>query len=566
MKNFVKYLFFLGVFLIGMNTVKANSIKSIKMDIYLDKNGDAHITEIWEANLTEGTEGYRFYGNMGNSEIKDYSVKDESQNYEDTIYWDVNASFDDKAYKYGIHDTESVQELCFGISQYGSHTYTLSYTITGFVSQTEDADIVYWELIPSALAKLTNNVYIKIHADEKFSDDLDVWGYGNKGGLAYVYDGYIELSNDTLNSDDYMTVLIKFNKGTFSTQNILDNNFEHYYNMAEQGAEHYTEGNQSASNSEDAFAIILILTSFFLPLIIFFIQIHNNIKKYNNQRLYFMETGNSVPKDVPIFRDIPCNKDIYRAYWVACKYNLVKSKTDFLGVILLKWFAQDTIKIESKTVGTLFKKEETTIVFKYSTCKLDTELEEKLYGYMYRASRDGILESKEFEKWCKRNYNIILKWFDNVIEYETNKLIEEGKIIVTEQKKGLYKSKRHEVDSSMMEEAKQMKGLKNFFEEFENMTNKEAIEVKFWQEYLMYAQILGVAEKVAKQFKKLYPELFTDYSYNSILFVHSISYSGIQSAEKERRRVGSYSSGGGGFSSGGGGGGSFGSGGGGGFR
>lgn len=92
-----------------------------------------------------------------------------------------------------------------------------------------------------------------------------------------------------------------------------------------------------------------------------------------------------------------------------------------------------------------------------------------------------------------------------------------------------------------------------------------------WEYYLIYAQILGIAEKVAKQFKKLYPELIENteygYTYSDIIFINTISYRGMNMATSSMQRAQSYSSGGGGFSSGGGGGGSFGGGGGGGgFR
>ena len=92
-----------------------------------------------------------------------------------------------------------------------------------------------------------------------------------------------------------------------------------------------------------------------------------------------------------------------------------------------------------------------------------------------------------------------------------------------------------------------------------------------WEYYLIYAQILGIADKVAKQFKKLYPELIENneygYTYSDFIFIHAISHTGMTSAISSKSRAESYSSGGGGFSSGGGGGGSFGGGGGGGgFR
>ena len=45
---------------------------------------------------------------------------------------------------------------------------------------------------------------------------------------------------------------------------------------------------------------------------------------------------------------------------------------------------------------------------------------------MYEASKDGILESKEFEKWCSKHYTKILNWFNDVLDYENEKLIEAG--------------------------------------------------------------------------------------------------------------------------------------------
>ena len=83
----------------------------------------------------------------------------------------------------------------------------------------------------------------------------------------------------------------------------------------------------------------------------------------------------------------------------------------------------------------------------------------------------------------------------------------------------------------------------------------------------MYAQIFGIAERVAKEFKRLYPDIITDDYYNDVIFIHTISAKGVSAASTAKSRAESYSSGGGGFSSGGGGGGSFGGGGGGGgFR
>lgn len=142
--------------------------------------------------------------------------------------------------------------MCFGKSSYKKHTYTLTYKIKSFVSRVDDADIIYWNLLDS-MKPVPGNVEIVMHADEAFSDDLDVWGYGNYGGLAYVADGKIYLSNDSLSSSDYMVALVKFPLNTFNTTNTLDGNFDDYFKRAEEGADHYKESN------DDGFTIMMII-------------------------------------------------------------------------------------------------------------------------------------------------------------------------------------------------------------------------------------------------------------------------------------------------------------------
>lgn len=558
----IKYLLFLIIGLCFTNTVYANDIKSITMDIYVDNFGDAHIKEVWNANLFSGTEGYKPYYNMGNSKIINYQVSMNGRAFTTSSYWNVDASFESKKYRAGIHTISDGYELCFGISEYGNNTYTMEYTITGFVARVDDSDMIYWTLIPHDLSDKPKYVYIKIYSDFKYEDTLDVWGYGygNKKnqGYAYVYDGYIELTKDgELDSDEYMTVLVKFPKGTFNTANIIEKDFEHYYEMAEEGAVNYNKSN--FWNIIIVIITVLFNIIFYIAIAVIFVIAFSKGNTYGSKRLKFNKDAKKL-KDVPYFRDIPCNKDIFKAYWVACEYNLIRKQTDFLGAILLKWLKNGNI--ENTTVQSKFlKKEERAIKFiNYNNL---SELEQQLYGMMLNASIDGTLESNEFTSWCKKNYSKILTWFNTTIDDVTNIYIEEGVITKEKGKLGLSFHVSEKID----EQAKQMAGLKKFLNEFSNIKERESIEVNLWEEYLMYAQIFGIAEKVAKEFKKLYPDIITDDYYNDVIFIHHISYTGVQAASAAKSRAESYSSGGGGFSSSGGGGGSFGGGGGGGgFR
>lgn len=564
-----KILLFVLLLLGPIMVVDASSISNIDMDVFVDMYGNATITETWDAYIDQGTEGWHPYYNLGSSEITDLEVTMDGKEFTTVSDWNIDGSLSDKAYKAGIYYSSNDEvDICFGISDYGNHEYVIKYRISNFVSTIEDADMIYWNLFPNGFSAEPSNVYIRIYSDFRYEDTLDVWGYGKYGAPCYVYDGKIEMTSDgsRVTSDEYMTILVKFPKGTFQTSSVLDNNFNYYYDMAEDGAVNY---NDKTSWWEALIPIIVIIFNVLLFGIISALIVNSS----RNDKCSFGKTGNKVRKDVPVFRDIPCDKDIFYAYWVAHNYNLTKKKEDFLGAVLLKWIHDGNVRIEKITKDGVFKdKTYSNVIFSNRPDEKNT-YEVKLYDYMYQASEDGKLEQNEFKNWCNNNYSKILDWFDDVLYQETLDLVKLGKITYENGKTmKLFSYKYFNVAPSMMEVAEKMAGLKKFLKEFTLIKEREPIEVNLWNEYLMYAQIFGIAEEVADQFKKLYPEIITDmdnigYDYGDIIFIRSITADGIRSASTAKSRAESYSSGGGGFSSGGGGGGSFGGGGGGGgFR
>lgn len=572
LKFFLSFLFAFILFSL-FNKADANSISKISMDIFVDDNGDAHITEIWNCNVTQGTEVYHPYYNLGNSEIKDLTVSDGSNMYSTLSSWNTSGSLSNKAYKCGINKISNGVELCWGISEYGSHTYTVNYTITKFVSNLTDSQMIYWTLIPYDFSTSIGNMYIKIYSYFDFADTIDVWGYGNYGGTAYVYDGYIEMQSDgRLATDEYMTILVKFPSGTFNTNNTLNHDFQYYYDMAQEGSTAY---NSSSSDTANGILTFLAMLCSFLPIFIFVFALLLATKVGSS--FQYGPEGKSIPKDVDYFRDIPCNKDLFRAYYIGYQYGLLKNKTDILGAIILKWLKDGKIRIENRQTGTIFKKEDSVIILSdsassnASVLKSSDVKENELFSMLYIASKDGVLENKEFEKWCQKSYSKILSWFDNIIEREKKKLVEEGLITIEEKATWkVFKKKIYTATSALKEEALQLAGLKRFLVDYTLIKDREAVEVHLFEEYLIYAQMMGIAKQVAKQFKDLYPEVIEQScytSYDNIIFINMCAYHGISAANSAKARAESYSSGGGGFSSGGGGGGSFGGGGGGGgFR
>ena len=560
-----KIIFTLVLFLVP-SIILANEISNIDMNIYVDNNGTAHVTEEWTTKLNEGTEGYKPYYNLGTSEISNFKVSMNGTEYTYNSDYNINDSFNEKKYKNGFHYIDNGVELCFGITEYGKNTYTLSYDISNFVVNTSDGyQMIYWTLFPYDYNPSPERVYIKIYSDFKYADTLDVWGYGKYGAPTYVYDGYIEMdSESTVSSSEYMAILVKFPENTFTLDTTVDKTFQEYLDMANDGAVTYNESEETLFEKilNFIFAIIGLLVPFTTIFIIIKSAISNSYGYKNNKII--------DKKNTPLFRDIPCNKNIYYANTlVKLNKNIFNGykETNIFGSIILKWVKENKVVFKNGPSGK-FNKNTSSIDLTLNPT-FDNVLEKELFDIMYEASIDGILETKELEKWCNKNYTKFFNLFERINKVEIEKLKQDNHIYTRNSKEEC--KKKNVMDDTIYDDSTKLYGLKKFLEEFSKIDTREVLEVHIWDEYLMFAYIFGIADKVAKQLKNLYPEVLADpnnyVDLDTILYINYISNRSVNAASTAKSRAESYSSGGGGFSSGGGGGGSFGGGGGGGgFR
>ena len=556
MKKIYLIVFFFFFFMF-IGKVSANTIYSIDMNINIDKEGVANITEVWDVDGTDGTEWYKVMNGLGNSELSDFKVSmdDSPLTYKS---WNVDESLNDKKGYYGINYTSSGQELCFGKYDYNRHKFTLTYSLSNYVINTDDSQVLYWKFIDRLSSVDFKRFSVVVSSYYEFPDTLDVWGYGYKG-YAYVKDGKIYMSNEenTNMNNNYVVLLAKFPFGTFNTDNVREDyqTFNDVHNAAEEGSFDYDYGDNNFL--ED---FIIILLSFGLPILIvigsIFVSLRSGYGYKGNKKI--------IEKEVNMFRDIPCNKNIYYANALINLNGWNYKSTNIFGAIILKWIKENKIGFKNEVKG-VFNKETSSIDLTMNPT-FDNDNERQLFDIMYEASLDGYLEAKELEKWSKKHYSKFFSVFDKITDGEINKLNSDGHIYKRVNKEECKKKKV--MDDTIYEDSVKLLGLKKFLKEFSRINDKEAIEVHLWDEYLMFAYLFGIADKVAKQFKNLYPEIVKEmeqnnFDYNTFVFVNSLSNSSVSAASSARSAAESYSSGGGGFSSGGGGGGSFGGGGGG---
>lgn len=580
-KIFLNILVIMLIFILFPNKVNANTINKISMDIYIDNSGNAAVTEVWDTNLNKGTEGYKEFSNLNNSYISNFSVIDkDGVQYGNIIPWNSYASFSEKKYKSGISTSNGKTELCWGISSYGDNQYTLKYTINNFVTQYEDVQGIYFNLL-NLNQKTTEVVDIKIRANTKFSlDNSKIWGFGYDGQIIFENGNIVLKTNKGLSKNDYMVALVRFEHNLFNTSSKVEKSFDEIYDEAVKDSDY--NKNRTLYMILDLLKVVFLdndglLIMIGIPLGLMILSklmsifeknkfksgpikyvnystepiIRDNYEKKEEVEISISNKILPNEKEINYFREIPCNKDIKQVYWICYQYKIVpitELKKGVIGAILLKWVKDNKI-IVNKLDNKLFNFKDNNYAIDLNNVSVfDSSIENDLFQILKQASNENnILEAKEFEKWCENNYLKLNEWFDSLLSLGQIELTNIG-LITEEMKtvKGMYNGVKKvavsEVTEKVKEEAIKLIGLKKYLLDFSLISEKEYLTVHLWEEYLIFANMLGIADKVEEQFSKLYPNLKsesvlnTEFTTLAIRNIVEIGYKKYEKIEEEKNK------------------------------
>lgn len=579
----------LSVFTIALLSISGvnashTDLKDMRIFASLKSDGTAHIQEKWTMDIDEGTEIYKVFNNMGDSKIENLSVKDEQGlEYKNIGDWDVSADKTDKDGKCGLVTNDDSYELCFGIGEYGEREYTFEYDITNFVQQYQNDQGFNYAFF-SELSLEPEYVKIILDGPTDFNkENANIWAFGYYGNVRFE-DGHVVMeTTESVPEGAKMQLLMRMNNGTFASAHPNDQDFKDILEDAKEGSS-YDESEYVQDDGYSSFVYkqnhsTVIIAIIIFCIVIFGIVIFVLVSALSGTKIkggYQFRDGQSLKRnkeEVNFFRDIPCNKDPFEFYYLSQMLDIIgeNEKSGLIAAILLRWIQKGYIEFEKEEVTHLF-------VFKKDGYSIDLKqdipvthpLEKRLLTFFRQAAgSNGVLETKEFEKWCGNHYEEIEEWFSSIDLY----------IKDIYQKKGLYSlesiptkvlgfntTKEVETyDVSIREEMEHILGFKYFLEEMSLIDEKSVIEVKMWEEYLIFASILGIADKVEEQLGKLCPtfneqsELDTIYTMHMIhTFTRNSMYSATNAAQANASAgfggSSSFGGGGGGFSGGGGGG------------
>ena len=512
-------------------------LHSLDIRVVLSHNGDARITETRVMDIdSEGTECYIGLGNMGGSEVRDLEVSDENGlQFTNIGSWDVDRSRDWKAGKCGIVYKHNGYELCWGLGDSGSRTYTTRYTITSLVHAYPDADAIRHVFLDQDVSPKPDKARLSIEAEDStlFSEEnCGVWGFRFGGELSFDDGKIIVYNTEPFDYRGALYIMVRFDKGLFEPTIQEDDTFEHKKELAFEGSD-YTSNDEEWTWEDTLILLFLALSFFVVPvigLVWYFVYVWRARKKVNKDLLWY--------RDIPLNGNLQQANDMLNAYkYLGTDYN------NLLSACILKLIDMGAISIE-ETLNRKGKTEQNFVIHELKNPGDQPLLLRKIHSmFKTAAGDDTILEPKELRSFMRSSKNeSITDSFINTLHTKTSI--------------SNYKER--------LDDVRQVFGLKKFLKEFSLLDERHVNEVSLWKDYMIYATLFGIADQVIKDMKKINPEYFNMDQVaaqmandHTLPVIYSTLHSGTSRAVANKAAREARASGHGGHSSWGGGGGGF---------
>lgn len=522
---------------------------SVDVTVRLQPDGSAFVTESWTITIASGTEWYTVMDNLGQGrQLQLLGVTENGVEYINEGEWDVDRSISEKANRCGlIKKRNNSYEICWGVGIYGDHTFEMNYYLTNLLQGYTDYDGFNFMFVSRGISPSPQNVKVTVLAPDtlKFTpENTKIAGFGYKGKCNFFEGTVVAHSDQPFSEESGLIILMQCAKGIFQPALSHDTPFADVVDEALEDSDYEEVGTEEFKREKtwkDWVLSFFVFLAFGLPiLLVLFITF--SFKKI----LLWRETGKRM-EDIPWSRDFPYGNDLFATFSLLNKLELSQDN-GIVSALVLKMVQNGALEPRPTN-----KKDKVEFSFHPEHLSKNT-YEKELFDMMLTASgSDHILQEKEFRRWSIRHAEQVCKWFETVKVHGENNL---NSYVM---KKSGNTHSKSEFKMYKQEAAIQAMGLKKFLSDTTLIDERRTVEVTLWQDYLIYASLFGIADKVTEELKQFQPqviEMMEQQTCNTVDMVTMLNWSRIISNSVNRSVVraanintSSSSWGGGGFSS-----------------
>ncbi len=519
-------------------------LKKHKINVLVNSKGDALVTEQRYMDITsEGTECYIVLQNLRGIELSNFSVADETgTQYSNLNPWAVSASRKEKSKKCGIVEKgANSYELCWGLGELDGlnkkeKVYTVKYTLNSLLKSYNEAEGFNHMFVTPEIYPTAEHIQLSVEFEDTPIDTTNArgWAFGFEGYTEFK-DGRFEVVCNDFTVESSMIIMLALKKDIIHPTDTLQEDFQDIVDLALEGSYFTTTsepfwtdkiaesictafGITSAKNQKRVenilfylFSVITLLLCVLLyycwPVILMLVfnllslqPLTHWLKRRKLKQLVLKETG------MKWCRDIPFNRSLFAATKAlnSVSGNISKNMSNAIGGYILRLFQKGELIMSldnGKQAIKIGPKKQENLNAEGITdhrSEKDIFIENTLYHIFNNAAgKDKVLQEKELSKWIKGHSTVAKKLTILKEKSSEKKNIELGKLLC----------------------------LKQFLKDFTIIEERGVVEVNLWNEYLVFASLFGIANKVKEDFKKVCPEYFQMSSVANNLDTHTLLFS-----------------------------------------
>lgn len=496
------------------------SVSSMDITVTLNQDGSAVVEQVWETYANENTEFYYPFGTGKYLELSDFSVADETRAYTVVDDWDVDASFEDKAYKCGLLPVDGGYEVCWGVSNYGSNRYTVKYTVHNMVGSYTDTDGFLFRFVNQGMNTTPTDVSLTIRMADgaKIIDKTcNIWAFGYDGDIVFENGGIKAETYSAIEYDNHLTLMVEFDKGVLSPVCTKDGAFADVKALA------FEDGDYDPNAMEDIAGMIIFIVMmsamalFVGAVLVVVIAWRIGINKFIKKCDYH--------------RDIPLGGDLNAAAKLATLFHMIKEE-NLIGAYLLGMINAGCIRSLATAEVHAFGKTKKNTDLLLVAPPANDYYAKRLYDILERgADENGCVSEKAMKQLCKKEHGK-LRAFLNVSLTAGEQSLEKNDY--SHRLKPAAVKHLTDVGRAYLAE---IAGFKKYLEDFSLLDEHEIGAAAVWQDYMVWAVLLGVADKVIKELRDLYPERVEEWdAYDRRVVVTRGYYHGMYSSMRAREQ------------------------------
>ena len=622
-KKLLVSICFMFLFII-LATIKSNAssnlhLNELAFNASINTDGSMNVTETWDIEIEETNTLFKTFKtdmskysditNVQVSEITNGSARNFTKI--NTLMYHVT-----KDSYYGMINDDGNFEIAWGVGLDDSSAtkkYQISYTVEDAVAKYNDYAELYWQFVGSDFEinadKITGTITLPSQAQSK--DEIKVWGHTEDlNGEIYITDlDKISFELDGFNSGRYVEI-----RTLFPTSMIVSTSRTHDADILEYVIDEETEWANEANARRarrDATNFLITLVVVIVCVLLSVFSILRAIKQANK---FKGKTKYKPTQELEYYRDLPReNATPAQSLYVYFETKSGIADNDIGKVVSATLLNLNLKKHLEFQVEKEKNKEKITMKILNADTK-DLSADEKVvFEFLQKACKDdNEITVKEFEKYIKRTSTTDILALKTNINGQTKRELIKQQIYDAEQEK-VYKDQSSQttiyaliiffaifaiaftseflnvfgyigifglivcqviaivINSRTLkkinvytqkgiDEKEMWRGLKKYMEDFSMLDKREVPEIAIWEHFLVFATAFGIADKVLKQLKVVYPNIENDLNVNTytcMYFMMNTNFSSSFSNAISTSMSSAYTSasgGGGGFSGGGGGG------------